>query len=102
MGVALHFSDCHIAFYRHGLQFGGQLLVVGVSLLSFFFLFTPLPHVFFIPSIPTLFFLSLSFCLLFFFFFAPLLRLSLSVSFTVIFWQLKWSAAAGFSPAVQH
>lgn len=46
MGVALHFSDCHIAFYRHGLQFGGQLLVVGVSLL-FFFLFTPLPHVFF-------------------------------------------------------
>lgn len=33
----LHFSDCHIAFYHHGLQFGGQLLVVGVSSSLIFF-----------------------------------------------------------------
>lgn len=30
-GGTLHFSDCHIAFYHHGLQFGGQLLVAAVA-----------------------------------------------------------------------
>lgn len=51
-GGALHFCDCHIAFYHCGLQFWGAAVGSG----GFLFL------QFFIPLIPALFFLSPPFC----------------------------------------